>query len=105
MGSASLRRRLRLCRRRAARAGPEGSHLALLAVRVHDPSSSRLADDSILASRLAGGAAAGANRAATARAGAWRALEQSSPAVHADADIGADNPAGAAGDGAVRRHP
>src|SRR5215467_377474 len=38
MGRAPLRRRLRLCWRRPARAVPEGSHLALLAVRLpRDP--------------------------------------------------------------------
>src|SRR4029450_920280 len=54
---------------RPARALSEGSHLALLAVRVHDPAAARVADDPDRAGGLAGPAASRAHRAGTASAG------------------------------------
>src|SRR4051794_12340463 len=98
MGGPALRRRVRVRRRRSARALSEGSDLAFFTVRLHDPASPRLAHDPIPASRLAGRPAARTDWAPAARAGARRALEQSPSVVHADADLGARHGPGAARD-------
>ena len=81
MDRPALRDRLRLRRRRPARAVPEGGHLALLAVRLHEPAAPRLADDPHAAGGLAGRAADGAHRPRAAAAGARRAVERPSSPV------------------------
>ena len=70
VGRAPLRRRLRLCRRRPARALPEGSHLALLAALLHRAAPARLAARPPLRDRLGRDPAGRADRARDHRAGA-----------------------------------
>src|SRR6185295_3361477 len=75
MGGAAVCRRLRLRRRRPARALPQGIDLALLPVRLHRPAPPGVADDPVDAGRLAGRAAARAGGARAAAPGGRRALE------------------------------
>src|SRR6185436_11638705 len=70
----AIRRRLRLRGRRSARSMPQGSDLAVHAVRLPGPAQARLAHGAEVRTELAAGAAARAGRARTAAAGARRAI-------------------------------
>ena len=98
VGRAAVRGRLRIRGRRPPRAVPEGSDLALLAVRVHRASPPRLAHAADHGRGLAGRAAARAGRAGAAAAGPGTALEPPPVlAARRASGVGADAAAGAAG--------
>src|SRR5205085_10381110 len=104
---AALRRRLRICRRRLARAVSEGSDLAFLAVHLPQRAAPRLAHGPLAGNGLAGRAAARPGRARAARPGARIPVERASSALRAGAQpaLVVAPPRGAVRVGAVRRDP
>ena len=98
--------RMRVCRRRPARAVSQGSDLALFPVHLHQPAAPRVGHAANTAGRLAGRSAARPDRARAPGPGAWLQMERSSPAVRARAvaAVVLDDAPGPAGDGAVGRN-